>query len=40
MVYIILFAFVFLFFLLTGAGKKRMEYRERQINRYEELGGK
>ena len=40
MVYIILFAFVFLFFLLTGAGKKRMEYRERQIKRYEELYGK
>ena len=40
MVYIILFAFVFLFFLLTGAEKKRMEYRERQINRYEELDGK
>ena len=27
MVYIILFAFVLLFFLLTGAAKKRMEYR-------------
>ena len=40
MVYIILFGFVLLFFLLTGAEKKRMEYRERQIKRYEELDGK
>lgn len=40
MVYIILFTFVLLFFLMTGAAKKRMEYREKQIKRYEELDGK